>query len=55
MSYYRDHFTSFEEFKRESFHDWVDDLGKDELELLREIDDEDRFDKRPRRRRTAWD
>ncbi|HRI07999.1 MAG TPA: hypothetical protein PKW35_09285 [Nannocystaceae bacterium] len=55
MSYYRDRFTSFEEFKRESFHTWADDLGKDEIELLKDLDDDDRFDRRPRRRRSQWD
>jgi len=54
MHYYRDSFTTFAEFKRESFHD-REELGKDELELLHELDDEERFDRRPRGRRSAWD
>lgn len=40
MHYYRDSFTTFAEFKRESFHD-REELGKDELELLHELDDEE--------------
>ncbi len=30
-------------------------FGKDEIELLKDLDDDDRFDRRPRRRRSQWD
>lgn len=37
MTYYRTGYTSFREFQRESFH-VSEELGKDELELLLELD-----------------
>lgn len=52
MSYFRTRFTSFEEFQREG--NFGHELGKDELELLRELEADDEFD-RPRRRRNEWD
>jgi hypothetical protein len=55
MSYFRRRFSSFEEFQREAFREG-DELGKDELELLQELEDEDLFDIVARhRRRPTWD
>ena len=56
MSYFRNSYNSFEEFQREA--SWGGErLGKEELELLEELQAEDDFDKRPRngRRRSVWD
>jgi len=56
LSYYRNSYTTFAEFQRES--SWGDErLGKEELELLDELQAEDDFDKEPRarRRRSVWD
>ena len=56
MSYFRTRYNSFEEFQREA--SWGGDrLGKEELELLEELQADDEFDRRPRnrRRRSAWD
>lgn len=53
MSYFRSEFTSFEEFKREALQDF-DDLGKEEIELLREVEERDNFHRRPARRRRAF-
>jgi hypothetical protein len=41
MSYYRTGFTSFEEFKREALFGEREELGKEEYELLYELDDSD--------------
>ena len=55
MSFFRSEFSSFEEFKRECLHDGVE-LGKEELELIYEVEDRDNFHRRPpRRRRQAFD
>lgn len=54
MSYYRTGFTSFEEFKREALFGDREELGKDELELLYELDDSDNLVRptaRPKRAR----
>lgn len=51
--YFRRRFTSFEEFQRESFDYGDRELGKDELELIEELEAADEFHKRPARRR--WD
>ncbi len=54
MSYYRTAFTSFEEFTREALRSDRDELGKEELELLYDLDDSDnlvRPTQRPRRSR----
>jgi len=53
VSYFRTHFQTFEEFKREGFFD-TETLGKEEIELLRDLEDAESFD-RPRRRRSEWD
>ena len=58
MSYYRQRFTSFEEFKREALtHDGsghAGSLGKEEYELLEELEADEHFHYRPRRRRSSW-
>lgn len=54
MSYYRTAFTSFEEFTREALRSDRDELGKEELELLYDLDDSDnlvRPTQRPQRSR----
>ncbi len=55
MSYFRTGYRSFQEFQREAFAE-LPSLGKEELELLRELeDDDDVYAHRPRRRRSVWD
>lgn len=55
MSYFRSEFTSFEEFKREALQDF-DELGKEEIELLREVELRDNFHRRPPKgRRPTYD
>ncbi len=54
MSYFRTRFRSFEEFQRDALSH-RQELGKDELELLRELEEEDEFDRHPRRRRNYWE
>ena len=54
MSYYRHRFSSIEEFRREGLFSG-DSLGKEELELLEALEDEDQFDSPKRRRRSQWD
>ncbi len=49
MSYFRNEFSSFEEFRREALQD-LDDLGKEEIELMREVEAQDNFYRRPPRR-----
>jgi hypothetical protein len=49
LSYFRTRFTSFEEFQREGLLGG-ESLGKEELELLRDLEDDDEFDRPPRRR-----
>ncbi|MCB9567647.1 MAG: hypothetical protein H6710_10630 [Myxococcales bacterium] len=51
MSYVRDRFASFAEFQRETSREWGHDLGKEEIEHLGEIEDDERFYSRPRKRR----
>lgn len=51
--YFRRRFTSFEEFQRESFDYGDRELGKEEIELLEELQAADEFFQRPRRSR--WD
>src|SRR5690606_12273386 len=53
MSYFRTRFANFEEFQREGFFG-ADVLGKEELELLQELEDDDDYE-RPRTARTLWD
>ncbi|HVH97788.1 MAG TPA: hypothetical protein VM869_03725 [Enhygromyxa sp.] len=47
--YFRRRFSSFEEFQRESFDYGDREFGKDEIELLEELETADEFYK-PRRR-----
>jgi hypothetical protein len=51
--YFRHQFNSFQEFQRESFDYGDRELGKDELELIEELEAADEFDARPTRNR--WD
>jgi hypothetical protein len=53
LSYFRHSYTSFEEFRREalSYDESEHPLGKEELELLMDLEDEDQFDKRPAARK----
>jgi hypothetical protein len=55
--YFRNRFSSFEEFKRQAWDHGGRELGKDELELLEELQSDDEFYKRPnaRKRRSPWD
>ena len=55
MSYFRTRFRNFEEFQREGLQSDLPDLGKDELELLRELEDDERRLFKPRRRRKSWE
>ena len=55
MSYFRYGYTSFEEFQREALHE-APELGKEEIELLRELELDDDYGEAPRRRRMSrWD
>jgi hypothetical protein len=55
MSYFRHQYSSFQEFVREGLHGG-NVLGKEELELLRAIEEDDEFDRPKRRsRRSVWD
>lgn len=54
MSYFRTGFSSFEEFQREGFFG-TDSLGKEEIELLRDLEDDDDFDRPRHGRRSDWD
>ncbi len=50
MSYFRHSYSSFEEFRREALGSGDDSsLGKEELELLMDLEDEDQFHTRRRR------
>lgn len=51
--YFRNRFSSFEEFQRESFDFGDREFGKDEIELLEELEASDEFYKP--RRRGDWD
>lgn len=53
--YYRRRFSSFEEFVRESFDFGDREFGKDELELVEELEGCDEQLYRPRRKAAAWD
>lgn len=56
MSYFRQHFRTFQEFQREAFLSDGERLGREELELLEELEAEDDYDKpRSRQRRRVWD
>jgi hypothetical protein len=51
--YFRRRFSSFEEFQRESFDYGDREFGKDEIELLEELEAADEFC--AHRSRSAWD
>jgi len=55
VSYFRHSYTSFEEFRREALS--IDDeaLGKEELELLGDLEDDDLFDSPARRLRRRYE
>jgi len=53
--YFRNRFSSFEEFKRQSWDHGGRELGKEELELIEELQDDDEFYRVPRNRRRVWD
>lgn len=55
-TYYRTGYTTFQEFQREALsgsHSHHESLGKEELELLEELEADELFDQAPRRSR--WD
>lgn len=56
MSYFRSAFTSFAEFKREEMSGG-DQLGKEELELLRALEQDDDFcdPDRAQKYKSPWD
>jgi len=51
MSFFRTSFSSFEEFQREALRGERDDLGKDELELLYDLEDSDNLTRPTQRAR----
>jgi hypothetical protein len=53
--FFRTRFSSFEEFKRHAWDHGGREFGKDELELLEELEADDEFHSRPRRRRAPWE
>ncbi|EDM80718.1 hypothetical protein PPSIR1_12583 [Plesiocystis pacifica SIR-1] len=54
--YFRRRFSSFEEFQRESFDFGDRELGKDEIELLEELQAvDDQLYCAPKARRSPWD
>jgi hypothetical protein len=53
MSYFRHRFSSFEEFQREGLSE-SGELGKDELDLIDELEAQDELARGRRRRRKAW-
>ena len=58
-SYFRSGYNSFQDFQREALRGSFshhESLGKEELELLEELDADEHFDQRPRRSlRSRWD
>lgn len=55
MSYFRHSYTSFEEFQREALGGEDESLGKEEIELLMDLEDDDAFDSPARRKRRRYD
>lgn len=51
--YFRRRFSSFEEFQRESFDYGDREFGKEELELIEELEAADEFYRKPRQ--SYWD
>jgi hypothetical protein len=54
LSYFRHRYRDFEEFQRGAFVE-LPSLGKEELELLADLEEDDDAYNRPRRRRSVWD
>lgn len=58
-TYFRTGYSTFQEFQREALsgsYSHHESLGKEELELLEELEADELFDERPRRRpRSRWD
>lgn len=55
VSYFRHRYSSYEEFQREGLVGG-ESLGKEELELLEELEADEMFDTRNRKRyRSPWD
>ncbi|MEM9462176.1 MAG: hypothetical protein AAGF11_48930 [Myxococcota bacterium] len=58
-TYFRTGYNTFQEFQREALsgsYSHHESLGKEELELLEELEADEQFDERPRRRpRSRWD
>lgn len=55
-TYFRTGYTTYQEFQREALSgssSYHESLGKEELELLEELEADELFDQRPRRDR--WD
>jgi hypothetical protein len=55
LSYFRHSYTSFEEFQREGLGGDDESLGKEEIELLMDLEDDDAFDSPARRKRRRYD
>ncbi len=59
MTYFRTGYTTFKEFQREALvgtYSHHESLGKEELELLQELEADELFDQRPRRPvKSRWD
>ncbi|MBC8068702.1 MAG: hypothetical protein IAG13_10245 [Deltaproteobacteria bacterium] len=55
MSYFRHSYTSFEEFTREALATGDESLGKEELDLLQDLEDDDAFDSPARRQRKRYE
>lgn len=51
MNFFRSSFSSFEEFQRETLRGDRDELGKEELELLYDLEDSDNLVRPTRRAR----
>ena len=55
MSYFRHSYSTFEEFQREALGSEDEALGKEELELLMDLEDEDQFHSAARRGKRRYD
>ena len=56
-TYFRTGYQTYQEFQREALggsHSHHESLGKDELDLLEDLEADERFDERPRRS-SRWD
>lgn len=57
-TYFRSGYATFQDFQREALrgtYSHHESLGKEELELLQELEAEDTLYVQPPRRRSAWD